>query len=123
MIPAILMFYYSLIINGNRDPIVIKDYIAVESIAMGVNPQIMQGLAEKESKFNCNAVGDHGTSFGCFQIHNPESKKVRPLSKEEAKDVIKSTNWAIQTVKEDGDCHQWSTCHQVMDNLYKQMYN
>ncbi len=113
----VLVFYCQQIQNGNRDPELIKDYIAVESIVGGVNPQMMQNIAEKESEFNVNAVGDKGTSYGIFQIHNPESKKIRPLSIEDAKDPIKATQWSIQTVKEDGDCHQWSTCKDAMRSL------
>lgn len=113
-----LLFYYQLFATTpNVSTTTIKDYIAVEALVAGLNPQMMQGIAERESSFNCNAVGDNGTSYGCFQIHKPETKKIRPISKDQAKNIVISTNWAIQTIKEDGDCHQWSTCEKVMATL------
>ena len=37
----------------------------------GVDPAIMLSIAQQESGFNPNAVGDGGKSFGLFQIHKP----------------------------------------------------
>lgn len=34
-----------------------------------INPRIFLSVAQVESSFNTNAVGDHGTSFGLFQLH------------------------------------------------------
>lgn len=116
---AALVWYYAQIALGRNDPAFIKDYIGTEAIAAGVNPQMMQGLADKESRFHCEAIGDHGDSHGCFQINKPTQKKVRPLSVEQAHDVIVSTNWSIQTIKEDGSCRQWSTCGAVMKELVR----
>lgn len=118
MLLAVLAFYYTMFNSGVEvSTSTIKDYIGVEALVSGVNPQLLQGIAERESMFNCKAVGDKGTSFGCFQIHNPETKKIRPITIDQAKDIRVSVNWAIQTIKEDGDCHQWSVCKDVMASL------
>lgn len=111
------MWYYSQIATGRNDPIFIKDYIGVEALAGGVSPQMMQGLAKEESDFNCDAIGDHGDSHGCFQINKPAQKKTRPITVKQAHDVVVSTQWSIETVKEDGSCRQWSTCKKVMASL------
>lgn len=37
----------------------------------GVDPAIMLSIAQQESGFNPNTVGDGGKSFGLFQIHKP----------------------------------------------------
>nr|AKH47801.1 hypothetical protein [uncultured marine virus] len=113
----VLAYYYGLITSGNASEVVIKDYIVTEALVAGLNPQMLIGIVEHESGFNCDAVGDHGESFGCWQIHKPTQKKVRPISVKDAKDIIKSTTWAIKTIQEDGDCHQWSTCKEVMREI------
>ena len=114
---AILLWYYANMDARRNDPVFIKDYIAVEALISGVNPQMMQRIAYHESRFNCNAVGDGGESHGCWQIHRPEKKKVRPLTVEQAKNPIIATQWSIQTIKEDGSCRQWSVCKKVMSEL------
>lgn len=87
-------------------------YIAETAKAYGVDVQLALYVSWKESNWNCKVVGDHGTSFGCWQIHNPTSKKVRPLTISQAHDLKISTLWAMQTWSEDGSCRQWSTCPQ-----------
>lgn len=82
-------------------------------MVMNVDPQVAQGIAGKESKFHCEAIGDHGTSHGCWQIHLPAHKEI---SKEQAHDIIWSTQWSLQEIKEKG-CGIWSTCKEVMKNL------
>lgn len=37
----------------------------------GVDPSLALAVAQQESQFNPNAVGDGGNSFGLFQIHKP----------------------------------------------------
>lgn len=37
----------------------------------GVDPSLALAVAQQESQFNPNAVGDGGNSFGLFQIHQP----------------------------------------------------
>lgn len=107
MLNAILLFYYNAILQGNTDPIIIKDYIAVEAIIAKVDVTMALHIAEAESKFNKEAVGDHGTSFGIWQIHNPQSKG---LTKEQAKDIVFSTTWSMNQLKQ-GNCRIWSTCN------------
>ncbi len=101
-----LLFYYNQIALGNTSPEIIKDYIAVEALAAGVSPQMAQSIVHDESKFKCDRVGDHGTSYGCWQIHLPAHKEI---SKEQAFDVVWSTNWSMQQLKA-GNCKIWSTC-------------
>ena len=44
---------------------------AIDSVAAkyGVNPQLAQAIAQQESGLNPYAVGDNGTSFGLYQLH------------------------------------------------------
>lgn len=103
---AVLSFYYANI-TSTSSPEFIKDYIVVESLIAGVDPQVTIGVAKAESGFNTEAVGDHGTSFGVWQIHNPKQKG---LTVEQCKDIIFSTTWSLNTMIKDGGCRQWSTC-------------
>ncbi len=106
MLLTVLLFYYSQIANGNTDPVLIRDYIATEALVAGVDPQMAQEIVSKESKFNCEAIGDHGTSHGCWQIHLPAHKDI---SKAQANDIVWSTQWSMKQLKE-GNCKIWSTC-------------
>lgn len=108
-----LLFYYSQITSGNTNPALIKDYVAVEALVMQVNPQIAQGIVREESNYNCDADGDHGTSHGCWQIHLPAHQDI---SKEQAHNIIWSTQWSLREIKENG-CDIWSTCKKVMKTL------
>lgn len=85
-------------------------FIATTAKMYGIDPQLALYVSWHESHWNREAVGDKGTSFGLWQIHNPETKKVRPLTVEQSKDIAISTFWAMQTMMEDGSCRQWSTC-------------
>lgn len=107
------MFYYQQIQNGNTDPVLIRDYIVTESLIMGVDPQISQGVVYRESRFNCKAIGDNGTSHGCWQIHLPAHKTV---TKEQAHDIVWSTQWSLKEIKKNG-CKIWSTCKDTMESL------
>lgn len=51
----------------------IQQIIIEEANKAGVNPALMLAIANQESKFNPNAVGDKakGGSYGLFQIHKP----------------------------------------------------
>jgi soluble lytic murein transglycosylase-like protein len=82
-------------------------YIAETAKEYGINPQLALYITYQESKWNPQAIGDHGTSYGIWQIHNPKQKG---LSVEKAKDIYWSTQWAMKTLLEDGSCRQWSTC-------------
>ena len=102
----VLMFYISLIQSGSTTPAIIRDYIATEAIISNVNPQLAISIATAESKLNPNAIGDHGTSMGLWQIHLPAHASVSP---ENARSVVYSTEWAVNQLKE-GNCQIWSTC-------------
>lgn len=111
----VLVFYYQQIALGNTDPVMIRDYIAVEALVMGVNPQIALGVVKRESQFHCERVGDYGTSHGCWQIHLPAHKEISPT---QAHDVIWSTQWSLNEIKENG-CGIWSTCFSTMKEISK----
>lgn len=85
----------------------IPEFIALTATEYGINPQTALYISYKESNWDPKAVGDHGTSFGLFQIHNPKQKG---LTVAQAEDVYFSTVWAMKTMKYDGGCKQWSTC-------------
>lgn len=113
ILTAVLLFYYNAILGGDTSTTTIKDYIVTEALVMGVNPQIALGVVDRESKFNVNAVGDHGESFGAWQIHVPAHKEV---SAKQAKDIIFATRWSLIEIKENG-CTIWSTCADTMKSL------
>ena len=50
------------------------------------------GMAFTETRFNCEAVGDNGKSYGCFQIHLGYHKEI---TKEQAKDLNFSIPWTL----------------------------
>lgn len=52
---------------GNQD---VKSMIVRIANEVGVDPAIALAIAQQESGFNPNAVGDGGKSFGLFQIHS-----------------------------------------------------
>lgn len=82
-------------------------YIAETAKEYGIDPQLALYITYQESHWNTDAIGDHGTSFGLWQIHNPKQKG---LTVDQAKDVYQSTQWAMKTILEDSGCRQWSTC-------------
>lgn len=81
--------------------------IATIARQYGMDPQQMLFLTYKESGWNCHLPGDHGKSFGCWQIHLPSHPEI---TREQAEDIVWSTHWSIQTMIHDGSCRQWSTC-------------
>lgn len=85
----------------------IPEIIATTAKQYGIDPQLALYVSYKESKWEPNAVGDHGTSFGIFQIHNLKQKG---LTIAQAEDPVFASNWSMKTMKEDGGCKQWSTC-------------
>lgn len=110
---AIIFFYYLQIQNGNVTPEIITDYIVAESIASNVDPQLVLNTAKFESRLNPKAIGDNNTSFGLYQIHLPAH---RDISREQAENIIWSTNWTIREIKQNG-CRIWSTCKDTMKQL------
>ncbi len=91
---------------GTASPALVKDYIAAVATLNGVPVAETLHIAEAESGFNNQAVGDHGTSIGVWQIHLPAHPDI---SQAEATDTIFSTNWAVNQLK-NGQCKIWSTC-------------
>lgn len=80
---------------------------------MGVDPQVAQGIVKRESQFNCQAVGDHGKSYGCWQIHLPAHQDISP---EQALDPIFSTQFSLKEIKKNG-CKIWTTCTDTLKSL------
>lgn len=84
----------------------IPELIATEAVKQGVDPKLALYISYKESGWNTDAVGDKGTSFGLFQLHDPESKGI---SIAQAEDPTFAIQWSIKQLKE-GHCAIWSTC-------------
>lgn len=51
----------------------LQTYASTTAELYGLDPQLFQDVLECESGFNPNAVGDHGTSWGIAQLHDPET--------------------------------------------------
>lgn len=85
--------------------------IAISANKYGIPPQIALYIAYQESGFNFLARGDVvdglPTSFGLFQLHNPERFG---LTIEQALDPVVNIETAMKIMNEDGSLHQWSTC-------------
>jgi len=109
----VLLFYYSLIQSGDVRPEIISEYIVVEALVAGVNPQMAIGVAKRESGFNCTANGDGNKSHGCWQIYLPAHPEI---TKAQAHDIIWSTQWSLNEMKKNG-CKIWSVCNSVMKSL------
>lgn len=97
---------------ASNSPLLMTDFIAAEATLDGVDPSVALHIAKAESSMNSDAVGDHGTSFGLFQIHLPAHPDI---SEEEAENPVFSTEWAMIQLKE-GNCDIWSTCPTNPDN-------
>ena len=67
----------------------------------------LEKIVACESNFNPKAVGDHGKSFGIFQIHLPAHKEV---TKKQALDPYFSLAWAIEKYH-NGEIGIWSCYH------------
>lgn len=106
----VLLFYYQQIALGSTSPALIKDFIAIEALVIGVEPRVAVGIANAESQLNSEAIGDHNTSFGLYQIHLPAHKEI---TVQQAHDIIFSTEWSLNEMKQNG-CKIWSTCDNVM---------
>lgn len=103
---TVLLFYYQALQGENYSKEVIKDYIVVESLIIGVDSQLALNVVSLESKFNKNVVGDKGNSYGLWQIHLPSHPTI---TKEQALDPVWSTNWSLAEMKRNS-CKIWSTC-------------
>lgn len=80
--------------------------------------RIMEAIAEAESHFNENALGNNGDTVdrGIFQINNKWHKK---LSNQDAFNFKKNIDYAIKVMKESGYT-QWSA---YKNGSYKQYLN
>lgn len=59
----------------------------------------LQGIAWKETKYNCQAVGDGGYSFGCFQIYTRVHKHIM---KDQAESIDFATEWTLDYLVTNG---------------------
>lgn len=104
------VFYFLLVINPSisyaQTPQQVAEYIATQANKYGVDPKLALYITWQESHWDCSQIGDQGSSFGCWQIHLPESKG---LTKPEAQDLIISTDWSLKQLAQD-HCVLWSTC-------------
>ena len=69
----------------------------------------LEKIVACESRGNPNAIGDHGNSYGIFQIHLPSHKGV---TKAQSKDPYFSLMWAIEKYY-DGELSIW-TCARML---------
>lgn len=97
----------------------IQDFIIETAIKLDVDVQTALSVAHCESRFNPNAVGDKGTSFGIYQIHLPAHPSV---SKEEALDPSFNIRWALGKMSRNG-WKMWSCYKQRLTELSFAWYN
>lgn len=72
-----------------------------------VDPAVLLNMVQSESKWNPDAVGDHGCSFGLVQINTCANEDV---SKEEALDPEFSLTYAAKAISR-GDEWLWTSCN------------
>ena len=104
---------YCLVTTGGAPIEIVREYIIVEALVAGVNPQMAERVANAESRFNCGANGDGNKSHGCWQIYLPAHPEI---TKTQAHDIIWSTQWSLNEMKKNG-CGIWSVCNSVMKSL------
>ncbi|EJP98233.1 transglycosylase SLT domain-containing protein [Bacillus cereus] len=75
----------------------VRDTIQQISIEHGIPPWIPLSIAFHESKFDQNAVGDQGTSFGLFQLHRG-GLAPKDLTNEDLKNAETNTRIAISNM-------------------------
>ncbi|QWG33648.1 invasion protein [Bacillus mycoides] len=75
----------------------VRDTIQQISIEHGIPPWITLSIAFHESKFDRNAVGDQGTSFGLFQLHRG-GLAPKDLTNEDLKNAETNTRIAISNM-------------------------
>lgn len=84
-------------------------YIIAVAAERGVDGSLAWKVANCESGFKHDAVGDQGKSWGVWQIHLPAHPTV---TIEFATDPIKSTEWAMDNLEE-GRWGMWS-CYRLI---------
>lgn len=100
-----LVMAVSSIHAGTADAALLKDFVAAEATLVGADVATALHIVHAESNFNPQAIGDHGESYGMWQIHLPAHKDI---STEQAQDAVFSTEWAVGQLKQ-GNGHIWST--------------
>lgn len=111
---VILMWYYAQIQSGNTDPVLLKDYAIVESLVAGVDPQLVAGTIDRESRFRTTALNRNDMAEGCHsrglvQIRSCNHK----TTDEEAYNPIYSVNFLIKNIDK---CSTWwkNTCGKIL---------
>lgn len=81
-------------------------------IDAGFDPIVADKVINCESGYNKDAIGDHGRSYGLWQINlmNPEGKTVHGIGIECATDIVCSTEYAIKLLKSERSWNHW-TCY------------
>jgi hypothetical protein len=91
-------------------PTHIETVILDVSHSLGVDPYLAIATAQQESALNPRAVGDHGTSFGLFQLH--EGGELGDLTEEQAFNPRTNATVALTEVAKVADAHpEWSPGH------------
>lgn len=96
-------------------PPAVKAYVENQAKDEGLSPELISnivncesGYVPQQSKFVRNGIRED--SWGIWQIHLPSHKDI---TREQAMDIIWSTNWAIQQIKA-GKIKMWS-CYSNFD--------
>lgn len=92
--------------HSQIDPVM---YIRQSALKYGVNPYVAEQVILCESGGDTTARGDHGTSYGAWQIHKPE--KHHGITKECALDLECSTEYAMPLFKSHPE--KWS-CYRIL---------
>lgn len=79
----------------------VQDVIFAECERYGINPAIVIAMIERESRFNANAIGDNGNSFGLMQIQPRwHSKRMEKLGCNDLLDPIQNIKVGIDYLGE-----------------------
>ena len=120
--PVVLTLNKPIRVEGKEPEVIIQPFIV--SYPGEVDTPIKQYICDKfgpydckvalaivdaESNFNELAIGINGTSvdLGCWQINFPTHKGT--ISPKDAFDCKKSTDWAYEKYKRDGNFNAWVT--------------
>jgi len=81
-------------LKTDKDKIIVYSQIECQKRGLHIDNCSMdiQGMAYKETKFKCNAVGDNGNSKGCLQIHQGYHPHI---TTEQAEDPQFAVSWTI----------------------------
>lgn len=87
-----------------------EDILRAYAVKYAINGDEFVATARCESQFDEHAIGDHGTSFGVFQLHLPAHPEI---TKAEALDALWSVDWAAK---------QFVAYKQYMWTCYRSLY-